>query len=170
MAGVCALTKSLTSQHKPPIPCVPACVPVRCVPAENPDFRGNPAGNLRLETPAPEVEFRCYSHCYARSSEVRFRRQPACQPGSSTSPEKYAFAVNRLVNHALLTSRQLPVFVDAGMDTSNSNTRFRGDLMPQFWGMNLALTSPSARSADNLTQTSPHGPKQKPGSMAGLVG
>ena len=32
----------------------------------------------------------------------------------STSPEKYAFAVNRLGNHALLTIQKMPVCVDTG--------------------------------------------------------
>ena len=60
----------------------------------------------------------CYSHCYALSSKVRFRRQPARQPGPSTRPEKCAFVGNRPGNHALVTIQQMPDSLDTSVDTA----------------------------------------------------
>ena len=98
---------------------------------------------------ASKVRFRCYSgrysRCYALSAKCGFSvNRPV------NHPEKYAFAGNRLGNHALLTIQKMPVCVDTGMDTGNSNTRFRGDLMPQFWGIRVVShqksKAPSSKS------------------------
>ena len=51
----------------------------------------------------------CYSHCYALSAKCGFSvNRPV------NHPEKYAFAGNRLGNHALLTIQKMPVCVDTG--------------------------------------------------------
>lgn len=98
---------------------------------------------------ASKVRFCCYAGVTATVT-----RSPAKCAFSVNRPvnhpEKCAFAGNRLGNHALLTIQKMPVCVDTGMDTSNSNTRFRGDLMPQFWGIRVVShqksKAPSSKS------------------------
>ena len=100
-------------------------------------FRAHQAAHRPLETPAEKYAFAVTAGVTA-SSKVRFRRQPACQPGSSTSPEKCAFVGNHLGNHALVTIQKMPDSLDTSMDTApprvtaseNSRARTALDTLP----------------------------------------
>ena len=89
--------------------CVPDCVPPLCVPAPAPRFPWKHRWKLRFY----EVQKVRY---LLLQPLLRALQQSAVSVSTdlSTSPEKYAFAVNRPVNRALLTIQKMPVCVDTG--------------------------------------------------------